>query len=245
MIIRLSRGYVLLEFERLTNIRLIKERLQREQFIAGIAHDIRSPLTVILSSAQLLQKGITGKSIDRIIENTKRSERMIQNILESSKYTLDHFCIKNEEICDLKKICIDVTENFNNVRRISYDFPEDQVLGKWDKEGVHRIFENLISNAIKYGDEESPILIKINNDRKSVSFSITNFGKPLTKKVQHNLFKSFWRGSEAIKDGKNGWGLGLFVVKGLVEAFKGKIKVESSADKGTKFQVTLPNMLRS
>lgn len=107
-----------------------------------------------------------------------------------------------------------------------------------NKDGLRRLIENLASNAVKYGQENTPITISLEQDKNTVTLSIHNKGEPIPLEEQSIIFKQFRRSGSS--EDKIGWGLGLPVVKGIVDAHNGSITVESEKNKGTTFIINLP-----
>jgi len=112
--------------------------------------------------------------------------------------------------------------------------------GFWDPGAMRRITENLINNAIKYGSSGSPITINLSETHGRAILSVHNKGSYIPPEDRSALFEQFKRTEEAKKGEQRGWGIGLSLVKGLVEAHHGVIKVESDQKNGTTFIVELP-----
>jgi signal transduction histidine kinase len=100
------------------------------------------------------------------------------------------------------------------------------------------VIENLVTNAVKYGDENKYITISLTHDQTSAKLIVHNFGNPIPPGDVSVLFEQYRR-LKSDKD-KAGWGLGLTMVKGMVDAHKGSIQVESEMSKGTSFIINLP-----
>lgn len=220
----------------------------QEQFALIVAHDLRNPITAAKTSAQLILRrpddvencinkaSLISTSMDRV-------DLMISDLLNISR-------VRSGEVLnlDLKKCDLDwVTRETLNELNITYGqrFNLDssgKCIGYWDENGLRRMIENLSSNAVKYGSESTPINITLSHDEESAFFSIHNEGEPIAPKEQEAIFKHFHRTKSAEK--KVGWGLGLPMVKGMVEAHKGKITLESRKNKGTTFNIIIPKDIR-
>jgi signal transduction histidine kinase len=105
---------------------------------------------------------------------------------------------------------------------------------------VKRAVENLIDNAVKYGSSGTPIKVSLKGGMESVEITVHNEGPVLTEDEIPRLFQNFQRTERAEEGMQSGWGLWLTVVKGVVEAHKGKIRVESREGKGTGFVLEIP-----
>ena len=102
------------------------------------------------------------------------------------------------------------------------------------------MIENLAGNAVKYGDGKSPITLKFQKNENQVELSVHNFGKPIAVEDMQRLFEPYQRTGSALSGGHKGWGIGLTLVKGIVEAHGGSVKVRSSLYEGTTFSLILP-----
>ncbi len=112
--------------------------------------------------------------------------------------------------------------------------------GNWGSDGLKRAVENLVGNAVKYGASGTAIKVSLKGGRKAVEMTVHNEGSVLTEQEIPRLFQNFGRATRAEDGTQSGWGLGLTVVKGVVEAHKGKIRVESGEGKGTSFTLEIP-----
>ena len=114
------------------------------------------------------------------------------------------------------------------------------VVGYWCPRGLNRVLQNLIDNAIKYGDVAQPILIKTEEIHGALRLSVHNEGEPIPIEEQENIFQPFHRSQHAEGEDLKGWGFGLPIVRGIVEAHGGTIEVDSTRDLGTTISLTLP-----
>ena len=96
---------------------------------------------------------------------------------------------------------------------------------------------NLLSNAISYGDFETPIKVNLTKDNDRVAMLVNNRGEVISEEARQHLFTAFWRGSKKSGGNSSGLGLGLYIVKRIVEAHRGTISVESNREDGTTFSV--------
>ncbi|MBC7387432.1 MAG: HAMP domain-containing histidine kinase [Cryobacterium sp.] len=114
------------------------------------------------------------------------------------------------------------------------------VVGYWCCDELRRVNENLVLNAVKYGDSDSPITIDFQTRLDCILLSVHNRGFTLSLEEQENLFKPFSRTISAPASGQRGWGLGLTLVRGVCESHGGSVSVRSLPKKGTTFIVQLP-----
>jgi signal transduction histidine kinase len=115
------------------------------------------------------------------------------------------------------------------------------VTGYWSWDGMRRVVENLLSNAVKYSDPHSPITISVSvADGDKMALSVHNHGPALSPDEQARIFRPFERGQSAERSGKRGWGIGLTLVQGIVDAHGGRVTVDSTPGGGTTFSVKNP-----
>lgn len=221
----------------------------QEKLASTLTHDLRAPILVAKLSAELLLRRpgdveYSTQVAGRICENMDRLDAMIRELLDASMLRAgEQLPLKIEEF-DLSLLVAESAEEFNLIYgdRITVAAQSVQS-GYWCKSGIRRILENLVTNAVKYGDPNTPVSITLQETDSKVMLSVHNSGKPIPVAEQPDLFKQFRR-SESAKH-KSGWGLGLAVVKGVAEAHGGTIRVESTEGKGTTFIVELPRDART
>ncbi|PZV14304.1 MAG: sensor histidine kinase [Leptolyngbya sp.] len=164
---------------------------------------------------------------------------MIQNLLDASRLRAGYSLTVEFEECNLNSLLKDIVEDLALAYgdRFVICSDADVWIGCSPKE-VRRVIENLATNAVKYGASATPITFVIQQTETNVSFTIHNEGQPIDSSAQSILFQQFRRST--FTDDQTGWGLGLFLVKNIVEAHHGTITVNSEAGKGTSFIVELP-----
>lgn len=217
----------------------------QEKLSHTLAHDLRGPLTTIKTSAQLILRrpddvdGNIAKS-GRICNSVDRLDKMIRDLLDASRLRAGEELLFEFEECDLDWIIRQVGDevNFTSNDKVVIQ-SRGQCLGNWNPDALRRIVENLISNAIKYGSEKTKISVTLEQDDKSARLTVHNEGKPIPEEEMVILFQQYkrLRSQESLK---TGWGIGLTVVEGLVDAHHGSIKVDSAEGKGTSFIISLP-----
>lgn len=222
------------------------ECLQKD-FINNISHEIKTPITSIQGFAKLLQADDLSpeerKEYSEIIkEETDRLLYLSTNILKLAKLENQERLTNTEEICIAEQIrrTIGVLEPKWKEKNIKFNVNliEDKIYG--EKELLLQVWMNLIENAIKYSKENCQIDIKMENLENNLIIKIKDYGKGMTKEECKRIFDRFYQVDKMHSEG--GAGLGLTIVKRIIELSKGKIEVESNIDKGTTFIVTLPIM---
>jgi PAS domain S-box-containing protein len=236
-----------LEEEMLATLSDLKEeRKLREIFVSTLTHDLRTPLAVAKMGAQLILRNINtideGRDLAaRILENIVRMDVMIHDLLDANRIRAGEKLPIKVEDCDLVSLVRKTLEMLKQIHgdRFQLMAPES-CLCSIDTMGFRRVIENICNNAVKYGDKSAPILVTIENPKGKISLSIHNEGPIIPRKDQATLFDHFQRTQSAQTGGKKGWGIGLTLVRGLVESHGGIVRLVSEADKGTTFIVELP-----
>lgn len=222
------------------------EKALREQFVASLSHDLRNPISAANVSAQLYlkhpEKADLQKIMGRIVAATDRADKMIRDLLDANAIKAGEALSMQMGHCDLLIIAQEVIEEkslkIGRSDRIKLE-RKDPVKGIWNGEALRRILENLIDNAFKYGDQQKEVTVNLFSDDSKAELLVHNYGNPLSLEEKNRIFEAFGRAHYARTSGKQGWGLGLTLVRGLAEAHGGTASVESGAD-GTTFIVTLP-----
>jgi PAS domain S-box-containing protein len=232
--------------------RLQEERELRERFVATLSHDLRNPLTAAKMGTQLLMRRgadpvVLTRTVGRIAENIDRADRMIQDLLDANRLRVGETLPLEITGCDLGAIAKETLEELAQVHgdRFVLRAPES-LHGYWSSSDLRRVIENLCNNAVKYGARERPVTVTVTQpEPEQVLLSVHNWGTPIPAEDQVTLFEPYRRTKSAQTGEQRGWGLGLTLVKGLVEAQHGTVKVESTETSGTTFSVILPLDVRS
>ncbi len=220
---------------------------QQRNFLLSITHELKSPIASIKLSLQtMFNRKLDKNQQERLLQNslkdTERLQNLVNNLLLAAK--LDNqtvtFAYEQHNLSNLlQQIAEKFTINGAIKRHFHLDI-EPQIFIKGDRTALSSIFHNLIENAIKYSSNHDDILVKafIQNNQTIVEISDTGIGIP--DKEKKKVFKKFYRiGNEDTRKTK-GTGLGLFIVRELVELHSGYITLKDHEPKGTTFQITFP-----
>lgn len=226
---------------------LQSERALREKFVSALSHDLKNPLGAVQSALELIGKD-TGlsKSSSKLVELALRTlgriDQMISDLLDANRIKAGSKISAKLAPCDLRQIVTDVKTEFEMSYGARFEIQaQEPVQGYWDAGLLRRVVENLLSNAIKYGDPSMPIGVQLKAANGRVALEVHNGGPPIPKEDQKQLFEQFHRSGSANRSGKRGWGIGLTLVRGFVEAHGGQVQVRSSDQEGTTFIVSLPS----
>jgi signal transduction histidine kinase len=234
------------ERERASAEQMRSEEELREQFVVALAHDLRNPLTAARAGAQILMRNgdnadVRARVLARLNSSIDYCERMIRDMLDASqmragrplKLELSEF-----DLCELvQETVVDLT-TIHGARFVL--ICESQQTGVWSRPNLRRVLDNLLDNAVKYGWRQSPIKVTVRGEGDTVVIEIHNFGDPIPQHLREQIFKPFY--TLARKDGvqQQGWGLGLPLVRGIVEAHGGRVDLRSFETEGTTFSIRLP-----
>jgi signal transduction histidine kinase len=204
-------------------------------------------MTVARVCAEVLAKqthdpAVVLKMSDRIVGGIDRADHMIRDLLDANRIQAgEKLPLKLTEF-DLAALVKRTLGELTTVHGKRFEFrSQGPVVGAWSKQDLRRVIENLVNNAVKYGDPDKPVVVAVKREpKRGAVFSVQNFGNPIPKEEQPTLFRQFRRAPGAAKGAQKGWGIGLTLVRGIVEAHGGNVSIESSLATGTTFQVVLP-----
>lgn len=226
---------------------LTQERALRDQFVMALTHDLRTPLTAAKMGAQLVERKLSdpglNKYLSRVVQNIDRTDSMIQDLLDANAIKGGEELSIERQDCHLNEITMSVLEQLTSIHGERFVFQADKdIYGFWDCSNLRRVIENLAGNAVKYGDSQSPITISLEQKPDAVEIAVHNEGEPISPEDQTVIFEHTKRTRAAKISGHKGWGIGLTLVKGIVQAHGGKALVESAPEKGTTFRIILPKV---
>lgn len=252
-----TEGVITLVYDDTENIRarleartylhdLQRERDLRERFVTTLTHDLRTPLTAVKMSVELLARRPDNVDTvlmlsEKIKNSLHRCDQMIVNLLDANRIKAGQKLALEKCECSMKKIIEQTIDELTTVHgdRFQLIAPQGPVEGIWSCNGIVRIVENLCNNAIKYGSKVEKILVTIDELIDTVSIRVLNRGSVISPEDQKHLFDLYSRAGSGSEGDVNGWGLGLTLVKGITEAHDGTVTVQSSHE-GTIFEVRLP-----
>ena len=258
IIIRYVYTYLYGEIEKKNEIieKLQNSLISQEEFIANVSHELKTPLNVISSAVQLFQMYCYNgslderreniiKYIDSIKLNSYRLSKLINNIVDSSKIKAGFFEINlsNNNIVEaVEEIVMSVT-SFTECKGLNIIFDTDieEKYIAFDPEKIERIVLNLLSNAIKFSDKGDEIIVHLKDKKEFVEISVKDNGIGIEEDHLNMIFDRFKQVNESLSRNVQGTGIGLSLVKSIVELHGGSISVESEVGKGSKFIVMIPS----
>jgi two-component system OmpR family sensor kinase len=221
-----------------------EDRLRR--FLADASHELRTPLSSIRGYAELFRMGATQDdgatetAMRRIEEESKRMGVLVEDLLTLAR--LDEEPELTRAPVDLARLARDAVDDAHATvpaRRISASAPEQAIVAG-DAHQLRQVFANLMRNALVHTPADTPVEVSVEQDRDSVTFAVRDHGPGLPASTHDDLFERFWRSEGGRERGKAGAGLGLAIVRGVIDAHGGQITAENAADGGARFVVRLP-----
>ncbi len=230
----------------------LKELSQRKiQFVQDLSHELRAPLTFIKGYVDLLREGAFGEvgaeqsePLDIITRRTDRITQLVTDMLTLQRLETDGFDLTELNLAEIAQAAIgDARAAAQRAGlTIQDEIPQNlsPILG--DPNHLTRVFDNLLSNAIKFSPDGGTLTVRIHEERDKVDIYVSDTGIGIPADKIERLFHRFYRAGES--DGKRipGSGLGLSIVKAIVEAHGGQVAVQSREGQGSTFSFSLPKV---
>lgn len=237
------------EMIRKQNERLAELNYEKNSLIGIVSHDLATPFATIQMWSQLLQTEQTNlnneqqKAITRIIQAGEHGQQLIQRILDVEKADIGNYKLQLEQF-DLTIFVESLAENLQPAAetksiQLHADIPKKSIIILSDKQLVHRIIENLVSNAIKFSPKGKNVWLSLAEDQDSISLKVRDEGQGIEPDELPLLFSKYSRLSSRPTANEPSTGLGLSIVKRIVDELNGKIDCESEPGKGSLFTVVL------
>lgn len=232
---------------------LEKALVMKDQFISLISHEFKTPLNVIYSAIQLIECVYFNQISDRVKEligsikiNTFRQLRLANNLLDITKLNSGNFKLnmKNIDIVFLTEVITESAELYADQKNIKIYFSSNMKSKtiSIDEEKFERIILNILSNAIKFTENGGTVIVSLNEDKELdlVQIKITDTGIGIPKDKQELIFERFGQVDSNLSRQAEGTGIGLSLVKLLVNILEGTVEVESELGVGSTFTIKLP-----
>lgn len=229
------------------NARLKELDRMKSDFVANVAHELRTPLSIIKGNLENIEQGIAGevqpKQKDVLLDVFRvlnRLARLISDLLDLSKIESGKMELKRQSV-NIVELAQEAAKNFDKIAKdkniqIIIDVPNKAINVSADKDKLTQVFVNLISNGIKFTDQGS-VSIKVIEMQNEVQVEISDTGLGMEEGQLEKIFDKFVR---IVADKREGTGLGLPIAKDIIGLHNGRIRVESQTGKGSKFIFNLP-----
>lgn len=223
---------------------------QKDEFLSIASHELKTPLTILRSFAQLAIKVEGGKNtqlqeyLKKIEAQSTKMNTLIQQLLDISKIEVGRADYQMEEVM-FNGFLTDI------VYLVSVSMPANELTLKQDKDvcilidklRIEQVLSNILGNAAKYSKKGSAITITTHVHEDSVAITIEDEGIGMTEETLNNVFNKFYR-SEEVQKKYNGLGMGLYIASKIIADHKGEISVLSTEGKGSAFCITLPILVK-
>lgn len=224
----------------------------KSRILAVVSHDFRTPLGAILGYAEMLKEGMLGSvpeaqqaPIERIIANTNQLTELVNDLLdqaqlEAGKITLHVSQFPPSKLLDTIQTTLGPKAKEKNLRLITEIGPGAPSSVRGDLSRLNQVITNLVNNALKFTQEGEVKVHVFKVDEDHWGIEIADTGPGISRQDQEHIFDPFWQADFSETREHTGAGLGLSIVKQLVNRISGQVTVESKLGKGTKFIITLP-----
>ncbi|MBS3939028.1 MAG: HAMP domain-containing protein [Peptococcaceae bacterium] len=222
----------------------------RQEFVANVSHELKTPLTTIKSYAETLLTGalesreLAGNFITVIAEEADRMDRLVKDLLTLTQLDYQKHNLQTRPVL-MDELVLDVLDKLSFAAcqrgvRFGTDFAEEVPIAMANPDKVEQILVNIIANSIKYAIEQGEVVISLRVDEKMVWVGIKDDGPGIPLVDQPRIFERFYRVDKARSRELGGTGLGLAIAKQLVEAHGGTIGINSEEGHGTEVYFSLP-----
>lgn len=233
------------------NDRLSELNILKNQYIGMAAHDLRNPIGVAATFSEILIEDYNDFSKEEMIyylglikQNCHFSINLIHDFLDASKIEAEVLELNITEQDYLSFVKESIFENEilakNKSQEIIFECGHNSLIASFDKNKIHQVLNNLLSNAIKFSLPKTKIVVDISISNREIVTRIIDQGQGIPKAELQNLFNPYHTSSVKPTAGEKSTGLGLVIVKKIIETHHGSVKVESNVGQGSVFQFSIP-----
>jgi signal transduction histidine kinase/tetratricopeptide (TPR) repeat protein len=222
----------------------------KSNFISTVSHEFKSPLTAIQQMTEMLDDGRVPSDVRKqkyyraILKESNRLSLLINNMLDFSKMEVGQksFHFEKGNLADIAEEMVLSIRNYWSDKGFEINFILNKVIpdSYFDKESIKQVLQNLIDNACKYSGTSKKVDVEVSTDTRNIVLSVKDYGIGIQKKDQKELFNRFFRSSDTLTQQIKGSGIGLTIVKQIVDKHLGELLLNSEYGKGSQFQVLLP-----
>ncbi len=222
--------------------------LLKEEFLSAAAHDLRTPLTVLLGQAELLERrlqrdpnaAIDPAGIGRIARESRRLRDLVSDLLEAQRLE-DVGPSADQEPADVRELVRSSLERYGyDGAQFQADLPDEPILVRMDRVRLEQVLDNLLENALKYAPDGPPIEVRAWAENGEARISVVDHGIGIPDAERGAVFERFVRASNAQARSDTGLGLGLYICRRIIEGHGGRIWADETPGGGSTFHVSLP-----
>ena len=248
-----DNSYLIDREKKLQNKRLQKMNVSKDRLMSTIAHDLRNPINGIQGMVQLVRDDLKEHMssdhemmFDLVDDSCNKSTDLIHELLEMSVLENDEFQLEREQI-HIKDYLLSTIAHFKERAEkkgvdLSVIVEKDVLTVSIDQKRFGRVIDNLLSNALKFTSAPGEVSIESFERKDSIMIRVRDTGIGIPKDMQQYIFDKFSKARRSGLEGEQTTGLGMSIVKQIVELHKGKIWVESRENVGTQFFIELPKV---
>jgi signal transduction histidine kinase len=224
-------------------------RLQSD-FVSAVSHEFRTPLTSIRQLAEMLARGRMEseqhkqRAYELMLGESDRLRRLVESLLDFGRMQARQYKFRSENL-EAAQLTRSIAEEFQETVRsrgyaIDFKGPCQATWIRGDREALGGALWNLLDNAVKYSLEKKEVHVTVSSCNGNVEVSVSDRGAGIAREELKRIFSKFYRGANAKKQGTKGTGIGLAIVKEIVEAHGGTVRVSSELGQGSEFTMVLP-----
>jgi signal transduction histidine kinase len=226
----------------------------REMFLAILGHDLRTPLSAIVTASSFLATNaeLTGRHLtlaERIHSSARRMNGLVGDLLDFTRSRLGRgipVTLIESDMVEIGRDAVEEVQATHTADKLRFEV-NGNVRGSWDASRVSQALSNLIANAVQHGADSTPIAVTARGEPDEVVVSIHNLGTVIAAEDQRQIFDPFARivSAESERPQQSSMGLGLYIANQIALAHGGSILVDSSEERGTTFELHLPRRARA
>lgn len=214
----------------------------REQFVASMAHDLRTPLSTAQMAAEMISHTSSDPGVrrfaEKIVASTQRIDGMTRELLDRIAFCKTGSVRLDIQHVDMAALMREVVQAIEVAHPIELVLEREPIEGWWCGDAIRRAVENLVNNAIKYGSSDAPVRLVVSTTQERVQVVVHNQGEPIAPEDSESIFQLYRRAGSQGPGG--GWGVGLPYVRRVAEAHGGSVLMSSSQEDGTVFVIDIP-----
>jgi len=214
----------------------------REQFVASLAHDLRTPLSTAQMAAEMIAHTSNDPNVrryaEKIVASTQRIDGMTRELLDRIAFCKTGAVRLEIQRVDMSALMREVALAAAGSHPVELMLEREGIEGWWCGDAIRRAVENLVNNAIKYGAPDAPVKVTVSTTPERVQVMVHNQGEPIAPEDSESIFQLYRRAGS--RGPGSGWGVGLPYVRRVAEAHGGSVLMSSSSDDGTVFVIDIP-----
>jgi signal transduction histidine kinase len=220
----------------------------KEEFLSAAAHDLRTPLTVVLGQAELLERRVARDpsapvdpaGVSRIAREARRLRDLVSELLDAQRLE-QGAAVMDRTRADLRDVVGAVRQRFrDHGRDLQVIAPEEPIVSSVDKMRIEQVLDNLIENALKYTPNGRPPEVHLRREGAEAHLAVVDHGVGIPEGEREQIFERFYRASNVQSITDTGMGLGLYICRRIVDAHGGRIWAGATPGGGSTFRVVLP-----